>query len=264
MSRTAKDISMAHKKKSTRLSKFSIGDAENFEPPQQSSTPSKLHKKNSKRILKDNNSLNISVINKHDQDKTITTEIDYQQYKPILPVIIENVKYDRVPELFYSDPEDEPTETENLTVTTTNDSDDKWTTFSDFSEDKSCTNVTDLLAEIEADIDVRFKKPPRRSYPGRKRNNISLYEDTEEKEEIDIQTTKKFKKHKQKKKDPQEEAFVQSMNEHFIDIESFCLTVEQYTITSKYFQKKKKMNNHIQKMCSQKKSKNGVYNTKQV
>lgn len=214
------------KKKSNRRCKLSIGDEENFEPPIQSSTPSKMSKKNSKRILKDNNSLNISVINKHYQNKTINvTETDCQQYKPILPVIEENIKYGRVPELFYSDPEDEPTETENETATTTNDSDDKWTTFSDVSEDRSCSNVTDLLAEIEADVDIRFKKPPRRSYPGRKRNNISLFEDKEE-EEIDVQIQKKCKKHRQKKKDPQEEAFVQSMNEHFGDIESFNLAVE--------------------------------------
>ncbi|XP_022165101.1 uncharacterized protein LOC111030076 [Myzus persicae] len=214
------------KKKSNRRCKLSIGDEENFEPPIQSSTPSKMSKKHSKRILKDNNSLNISVINKHYQNKTINvTETDCQQYKPILPVIEENIKYGRVPELFYSDPEDEPTETENETATTTNDSDDKWTTFSDVSEDRSCSNVTDLLAEIEADVDIRFKKPPRRSYPGRKRNNISLFEDKEE-EEIDVQIQKKCKKHRQKKKDPQEEAFVQSMNEHFGDIESFNLAVE--------------------------------------
>jgi len=219
------NLSMAlEKKKSNRRCKLSIGDEENFEPPIQSSTPSKVSKRNSKRILKDNNSLNISVINKHYQNKTINVETDCQQYKPILPVIEENVKYGRVAELFYSDPEDEP-ETENLTVTTTNDSDDKWTTFSDVSENKSCSNVTDLLAEIEADVDIRFKKPPRRSYPGRKRNNKSLFEDKEE-EEIDVQIKKKCRKHKQKKNDPQEEAFVQSMNEHFGDIESFNLAVE--------------------------------------
>jgi len=33
-----------------------IEDTENVEPPQQSSTPSKHYKTNSKRILKDNNS----------------------------------------------------------------------------------------------------------------------------------------------------------------------------------------------------------------
>jgi len=225
MSRTSKDTSMAHKKKST-LKNLSIADAENFEPPQQSSTPSKHYKKNTKRILKDNNSLNISVINKQDQNKTIDTEIDCQQFKPILPVIEENLKCGRVPELFYSDPEDEPTMNENITVTTSNESDDKWTTISDVSEDRSCNNVTDLLAEIEADIEVRFKKPPRRSYPGRKRNNKSLFEDKEEEEEINTKITKKCRKHKQKKKDLQEEAFIQSMNEHFIDIESFSLAVE--------------------------------------
>ncbi|KAL4098386.1 hypothetical protein QTP88_023010 [Uroleucon formosanum] len=217
------NLSSAYKKKSNRCYKMSIGDEENFEPPIQSSTPSKMSKKNSKRILKDNNSLNISVINKDDQNKTINVETHC--HKPILSVVKENVKYGRVAELFYSDPEDEPTETENLTVNTTNDSDDKWTTFSDISEDKSCSNVTDLLAKIEADVDVRFKKPPRRSYPGRKRNNKSLFEEKEE-EETDVQLIKKCRKHKQKKKDPQEEAFVQSMNEHFGDIESFSLAVE--------------------------------------
>jgi len=229
MRRTAKNTSMTRKKKSDRLSNLSIGDAENFEPPIQSSTPSKHYKINSKRILKDNNSLNISVINKENKNKKINTEFDCQQFKSILPVIEENVNYGRVPELFHSDPEDEPTVIENLTVATTtiNDSDDKWTTFSDVSEDRSCNNVTDLLAEIEADIDVRFKKPPRRSYPGKKRNNKSLYEDKEEEEEEDKKITKKYRKHKQKKKDdPLEEAFVQSMNEHFTDIESFSLAVE--------------------------------------
>lgn len=227
MSRTAKDKQMApHKKKSTRISHLSIGDVENFEPPQQSSTPSKLYNKNSKRILKDNNTLNISVINKQSQNKTVITEISNQHFKPTLPVVEDNLKFGRVPELFYSDPEDEPTIVENLTVTTTNDSDDKWTTFSDVSEDKSCNDVADLLAEIDAEIEVKFKKPPRRSYPGRKRNNISLYEDNEEEKGIDVKITKKQRKHKQKKKDPQEEAFVQSMNEHFGDIESFSLAVE--------------------------------------
>ncbi|NP_001313571.1 uncharacterized protein LOC100162866 [Acyrthosiphon pisum] len=217
------NLSSVYKKKPNRRYKMSIGDEENFEPPIQSSTPSKFSKKNSKRILKDNNSLNISVINKDDRNKTINVETYCD--KPILPVIEENVKYGRVAELFCSDPEDEPTEKENLTVTTTNDSDDKWTTFSDISEDRSCSNVTDLLAEIEADVDIRFKKPPRRSYPGRKRINKSLFEEKEE-EEIDVQKKKKCRKHKQKKKDPQEEAFVQSMNEHFGDIESFSLAVE--------------------------------------
>ncbi|XP_060878877.1 uncharacterized protein LOC132951170 [Metopolophium dirhodum] len=217
------NLSSARKKKPNRRYKLSIGDEENFEPPIQSSTPSKMSKKNSKRILKDNNSLNISVINKDDRNKTINVET--YCHKPILPVIEENAKYGRIAELFCSDPEDEPTETQNLTVTTTNDSDDKWTTFSDISEDQSCSNVTDLLAEIEADVDIRFKKPPRRSYPGRKRINKSLFEEKEE-EEIDVQIKKKCRKHKQKKKDPQEEAFVQSMNEHFGDIESFSLAVE--------------------------------------
>ncbi|KAF0767821.1 Uncharacterized protein FWK35_00006733 [Aphis craccivora] len=130
-----------------------IEDTENVEPPQQSSTPSKHYKTNSKRILKDNNKENINDV--------------------------------RGPELFHSDLEDEPTVTENLTVATTtindsrDDSDDKWTTFSDVSEDRSCNIVTDLLTEI----DVRFKKPPRRSYAGKKRNNKSLYEDKEEEEE---------------------------------------------------------------------------------
>lgn len=226
MSRTTKkNTSMAYKKKSTFLTDLSIADAENFEPPQQSSTPSKNIIRKSKRILKDNNSLNISIINKQDQIKKKDGKIDSQQLKPIVPVVEENFKYDRVPELF-CDPEEESTEIDNTTVA--NDSDDKWTTFSDISEDKNQTNVSDLLAEIEADIEVRFEKPPRRSYPGRKRNNKSLYEneDKEEKEEVEVKAIKKDRKPKQKKIDPQEEAFIQSINEHFNDVETFSLAVE--------------------------------------
>lgn len=234
MSRTAKDSSMVRKKKSTLLNDLSIMDAENFEPPQQSSTPSKIIRKNPKRILKDNNSLNISVINKQDQNKKVDTEIDNEHYKPVLPVINENLKHlkgNRVPELFCSDPEedeeDESAITENITVSVTNSSDDKWMTLSDVSEDQNCTNVSDLIAEIEADIEVRFEKPPRRSYPGRKRNNKSMFEDEKENDEIEIKVTKKDKKPKQKKKvDQQEEAFIQSINEHFNDVETFSLIVE--------------------------------------
>lgn len=224
MSRTSKDTSMVLKKKSVLLSDFSITDAENFEPPQQSSTPSKINKSTSKRILKDNNSLNISVIKKRDKSKKVNREVDNQQYKPTLPVIVENYKYDRAPELFYSDPEDEITETE---ISVTNNSDDKWMTLSNVSEDKNSTNVSDILAEIDADIEVRFEKPPRRSYPGRKRNNKSMFEDEEENEEVEVKVIKKDKKPKQKKKiNPQEEAFIQSINEHFNDVETFSLVVE--------------------------------------
>lgn len=226
MSRTTKkNTSMARKKKTTFLNEFSIADAENFEPPQQSSTPSKNNIRKSKRILKDNNSLNISIINKQYQITKEDENVDSQQLKPIVPVVEENFKYDRVPELF-CDPEEECAVIEN--TTSVNDSDDKWTTFSDVSDDKNHTNVSDLLAEIEADIEVRFDKPPRRSYPGRKRNNKSLYEDEnkEEKEEIEVKTTKKDRKPKQKKIDPQEEAFIQSINEHFNDVETFSLAVE--------------------------------------
>ncbi|CAI6372501.1 unnamed protein product [Macrosiphum euphorbiae] len=54
-------------------------------------------------------------------------------------------------------------------------------------------------------------------------------DDTTEREKKTVTTTieaKKFRKHKHKKKDPQEDAFVQSMNEHFKIIESFRLTVQ--------------------------------------
>lgn len=227
MSRTTKkNTSVACKKKSTFLNDLSIVDAENFEPPQLSSTPSKNNIRKSKRILQDNNSFNISIINKQDQIKKKNGKIDTHQFKPIEPVVEDNFKYDRAPELFYSDPEEESTESENITLA--NDSDDKWTTFSDVSEEKNHTNISDLLAEIEADVEVRFEKPPRRSYPGRKRNNKSLFEDEdkEEKEEIDAKTTKKDRKPKQKKIDPQEEAFIQSINEHFNDVETFSLAVE--------------------------------------
>jgi len=221
MSRTAKDTSMVRKKKSDHFNDFSITDIENFEPPQQSSTPSKINKNTSKRILKDNNSLNISVIKKKDKSKKVDIKVDNQQYKPTLPIIEENYIYDKIPELFYSDPEDE------TKISVTNNSDDKWMTLSDGSEAKSCTDVSDLLAEIDADIEVRFEKPPRRSYPGKKRNNKSMFEDEEENEEVEVKVTKKNKKTKQKKKiDPQEEAFIQSINEHFNDIETFNLVVE--------------------------------------
>lgn len=228
MSRTSKETSMVRKKKSMALlNNFSITDVENFELPQQSSTPSKIKRITSKRILKDNNSLNISVIKKHDQSKLVDVEVDNQQYKqPILPVIEENYEYNRVPELFCSDPEDESLDTQ---ISVTHNSDDKWMTVSDISEGKSCcTNVSDLLAEIEADVEVRFEKPPRRSYPGRKRTNKSMFEDGEENREIEVKVIKKYKKPKQKKKvDPQEEALIQSINEHFNDVETFSLAVEK-------------------------------------
>lgn len=227
MSRTIKEnMSLVRKKKSTCLNNVSIMDAENFEPPQQSSTPSKFIKRNSKRILRDNNSLNISEIKKQYINENVNVEIDNQKFKLTLPVIEEN--YDRVPELFCSDPEDESIDAENMIVATgINESDDKWTTFSDVSENKSSTNISDLLAEIDAEIEVRFEKQPRRSYPGRKRSNKSLFEDEEEKEEINVKATKKERKPKQQKRiDPQEEAFIQSINEHFNDVESFSLAIE--------------------------------------
>jgi len=238
MSRTAKDTSMVRKKKSANLNDLSIMDAENFVPPQQSSTPSKIIKMNPKRILRDNNSLNISIINKQDQNKKVDAEIDNEQYKPVLSAIKENYKCIRVPELFYSDPEEEEEEeekendekstiTENITTSVANKSDDKWTTLSDTSEDQSCTNVSDIIAEIEADLEVRFEKQPRRSYPGRKRSNKSMFEDEKENDEVEVKVTKKDKKPKQKKKvDPQEEAFIRSINEHFNDVETFSLIVE--------------------------------------
>lgn len=223
MSRATSKKALARKKKSTCLNNLSHIDTENFEPPQLSSTPSNTNKKYSKRILKDNNSLNISIINKQDPIKKLDTEIDFKQIKPLLPALEENYKYDHVPELFYSDPEEDTIKTENVTDYES----DKWTTLSDSSEDKNNTNVSDILAEIDADIEIRFEKPPRRSYPGKKRNNKSLYEDNEEIEEIEVKTIKKDKKPKSKKKiDPQEEAFIQSINEHFNDVETFNLAVE--------------------------------------
>jgi len=229
MGRIKKDTSRVRKKQSACLHDLSIADAENFEPPQKSSTPSKIPSiRSSKRILKDNNSLNISVINKSDKKASISNVIIEKLYDPILPVIEENVKYDRVPELFCSDPEEESIDNKNKTSSVINDSDDKWTTLFDDSENENVTNVTDILAEIDADIQVRFDKAPRRSYPGRKRNNKSLFEkEEEEEEEVEEKITKKTKKPKQKKKiNPEEEAFIVSINEHFNDVETFSLIVE--------------------------------------
>lgn len=228
MSRTVKEFSMNYKNKSC-LNNVSIMDAENFEHPQQSSTPSKTIRKSSRRILRDNNSLNISVINKHDENNKIDVEIDNQKCKHTLPAIEENYnKYNRVPELFYSDPEEESIDTNNISVVTgIHDSDDKWMTFSDISENQNSTDISNLLAEIDADVKVRFNKPPRRSYPGRKRSNKSLFVDEEENEEMKVKISKKEKKPKQKIIiDPEEEAYIKSINEHFNDIESFSLAVE--------------------------------------
>lgn len=228
MSRTIKDLSFVYKNKSACINDVSIIDTENFEHPQQSSTPSKTIRKSSRQILKENNSLNISVINKQCENNNIDTKIDNQKHKHTLPVIEENYnKYDRVPELFYSDPEEESIDTKSITHTTgIHDSDDKWMTFSDISENKSSTDISDLLAEIDADVKVRFEKPPRRSYPGRKRSNMTLYVDNEENEEIKVKISKKEKKPKQKIIDPEEEAYIKSINQHFNDIESFSLAVE--------------------------------------
>ncbi|XP_025411387.1 uncharacterized protein LOC112684219 [Sipha flava] len=227
MGRTMRNKSMSYKKKSL-VNDLSIIDAENFEPPQLSSTPAKTIKRNSNRILKDNNSLNISVIKKQDQTIKVDTEIEKQLYKPNLPIIEEDYNYNRVPELFCSDPEEESTTNENTGVSVTNDSDDKWTTLSDTSENKSYSNVSDLLAEIDADVEPRFDKVARRSYPGRKRSNKSLYDDDEEEEKnIEVKVVKKDRKPKQKKIDPQEEALIQSINEHFNDVETFSLVVEK-------------------------------------
>ncbi|VVC38258.1 Hypothetical protein CINCED_3A011459 [Cinara cedri] len=218
---------MAYKKKSCYFNDFSIVDAENFEPPQLSSTPFKNIKKNSKKILKDNYSLNINVIDKENQNNKSNIEIEKLPYKHKISVIEENYKHNQVPELFYSDPEESLEIDGNINDTIINDSADKWTTLTDISVDKTCTNISDLLAEIDAKLEVRFEKPPRRSYPGKKRNNKSLFEDKEEKKEVEVQLTKKYKKPKQKKKiDPQEEAFITSINEHFIDVETFNLVVE--------------------------------------
>lgn len=231
MSRVAKQKMMTRKKKLNRLNDLSVADAENFEPPQQSSTPAKfISKTSSKRVLKDNNSLNISVITKQDKKQILDIETPEKLYKPSLPVIEESYKYDRVPELFCSDPEEEEEEeksitTDNKTTTVLNDS--EWMTFSGVSESNNGTNVSDILAEIDADIKVRFEKPPRRSYPGRKRNNKSMFEDIQEEEQVEVKATKKLKKPKQKKKaNPEEEALIQSINEHFNDVETFSLIVE--------------------------------------
>ncbi|XP_050443571.1 uncharacterized protein LOC126847408 [Adelges cooleyi] len=210
------------KKYSGGQSNYSIMDTENFEPPQQASTPAKSLRRSSRKALQPLNDsiLNISAIKKQDSEES-------KPYK-MLAVINESYEYNRMPELFCSDPEDETVDTENVSVATTNDSDDKWTTLSDASEN-NCTNITDIMAEIDADVMVRFEKAPRRSYPGRKRNNKSLYENYEENEEeenIQAKAVKKDKKPKNKKKDPQEEEFIRSINEHFNEVENFGLAVE--------------------------------------
>lgn len=227
MIRSTKDISIGHEKKSSLLNYVSIANLENFEPPQMSSTPAKIGINNSKRILKDNNRLNISVIRKKIQRKSRNRQIDNKQLKSILPIEEDNLKYDLVPELFY-DPE-ESLKIYNTTII--NDSDDKWTTFSSVSEDKSLINDSDLIAEIGTDVEVRFEKPPKRSYLGRKRNNSSLYDlngsEEKENEGMEPKIAKKDKKPKLKENiGPQEEALILSLNEHFNDVESFNLTIE--------------------------------------
>lgn len=220
MSHSAKDTSMGRNIRLTFLNE-SIVDTDNFEPPQLSSTPSKIMY-NSKRIFKNSNMLNISKIYKKDHEKKGDRETVNQKLKSMSPIIKNNIKYNRIPELF-SDPL-ESIKTDNISI---NDSDDKWITFSDVSEDKSNSNISDLLTDIEEKSN--FEKPPRRSYLGRKRNNTSLYLDENEKEneEIEIKMEKRVKKSKQiKYTDPQDEALIQSMNEHFNDVESFNLTVE--------------------------------------
>lgn len=221
MSRSAKDTSMVHDTSLIFLNE-SIVDTEHFEPPQLSSTPSKIIY-NSKRIFKNSNISNISIINKKDHEKKGGREIVDQQLKSMSPIIKNNLKYNQIPELF-SDPI-ESLVTDNISIV--NDSDDKWITFSDVSEYKSYSNISGVLADIE--VESRFEKPPRRSYLGRKRNNTSLDQDENEKEneETEIKMEKRIKKNKQIKfTDPQDEALIQSMNEHFNDVESFNLTVE--------------------------------------
>ncbi|XP_050522971.1 uncharacterized protein LOC126895292 [Daktulosphaira vitifoliae] len=217
------------KKKIDKLKEFSIAD-ENFEPPQQASTPAKYVRRSSRkalRTLENSNILNISAIRTQEEKKPILVE---KPLKPSLEVINEDYEFKHVPELFCSDPENEEESeiTEEFTLTKTNESDDKWTTMNSDASDYNFTNITDIMAEIDADIVVRFEKAPRRSYPGRKRNNKSLYEDENENDQqILLKTDKKEKRTKQKKKvDPQEEAFIRSINEHFNDVETFSLTVE--------------------------------------
>lgn len=203
-------------------------DAENVGPPRlMASTPWKPIKKNSKRILKDKNNWNISVINyEQDQNQNPDRDIYYNRQRTLaVPVIEENYNFNRAPELFVSDPEDDPTEiVYDISETIINDSDDKWTTITDVSED--CTNVSDLLAEIDADVELRLEKQPRRSYPGRKRNNTSMFMDGEEEEKAEVKMAKKCRKPKKNNRiDPLEETFIMSINEHFNDVETFNLTV---------------------------------------
>lgn len=218
---------MAHKIKSFR-SNVSVLDAENVGPPQlMTSTPWKSIKKKSKRILKDKNSWNISVINyEQDQNQKQEGEVYNRQRTLTVPVIEANYNYNLAPELFVSDPEEDPTEIDSdISSTIINDSDGKWTTLTDVSED--CTNISDLLAEIDTDVELRFEKQPRRSYPGKKRNNTSMFIDEEEKENVEVKIAKKCRKPKQKKNiDPIEETFIMSINEHFNDVETFNLIVE--------------------------------------
>lgn len=224
MNQKIKDTSMIFKKKFKHLIELNIEDTENFEPPQQSSTPSKINLKHSKNILKDK-ILNISLIDKQDQKKDVGVNHENKLCKPILD---KNDEHDRVPELFYSDPEEEYSktiETDNTTVDINN-SDDNWKTISDYSVDENCTNDSCLFPNINANTVSRFDKPPRHSYRGRKRSSISLFEDAGKDDEIEIKTTKCKKPKKIKHISLQEQAFIQSINDHFSDIESFSLTFE--------------------------------------
>lgn len=220
---------MADKNKSFH-SNISNVDAENVEPLQLfASTPWKSTKKKTKRILRDDNSWNISVINnKQDQNKKVGVDIYNQRHTPTIPIVEDNYKHNQTSVLFYSDPEDESSEiVHNTCATVINDFDDKWTTLTNVSEDKNCTNISELLDEIEEDVEPKFDKPPRRSYPGRKRNNKSMFEDEEKVDEVDVKIAKKCRKRKQKNKiDPNEEVFIMSINEHFNDVETFNLSVE--------------------------------------
>jgi len=210
---------MALKNKSTCLNNLSIADAENFESPQKSSTPFKVNKNNPQNILKDNHNLNISVINKQDQ-LIQKTDVDiYNQQK-----LSEN--YNGLPELFHNDSDEDSTETENKTASVLNDS-HNWMTLSDISVDKNGSNISNLFSEIDVDIQVKFEKPPRQSYPGKKRNNKSMFENEEENENSEVKIIKKYKKPKLKKNiNTHEDILIQSINEHFSDVESFNLSVE--------------------------------------
>lgn len=213
--RTAKKLLVGKKK--SYFNNLSIVDTENFEPPQLSSTPAKINNRVDKGILKNSNSWNISIINKEDKKKYLDTKFDDQSCEPSLLVLKGNNSNNYQPELFNSDSEEKSIETGNISDYES----DKWITISNYSENNS--NISDIFTEIDDGIEVRFEKPPRRSYPGRKRINESLYKDDEDEEEMEPEVIKPKRK---KKVDPKEDIFIHSTNEHFSLVESFELIVE--------------------------------------